>query len=354
MIEAKYIDLSEKIAEKIRNGEWKERMPGVIKLSKELNVNPATVAKAFKVLADKGLLTIDGTKGTFITQPGRRVKYKLIGVVGLSERDAHSDEWQIMERAAQKVGYRIIGISHNNELFAKDIGLLLQFPVDGYIFLYSSMTAEIAEFLRKNGISFVACSNTVGIPGVNYVDFDPENIFEKSLRYMLELGHRRIAYIEFNSRKYKYSERILEVYKKVLAEFNVPFDSALFISMDKTSYVDKCGFEAAYYYGHDCADIIRKEKPGAAILSMNHMGKGLIDGLKKHKIKCPEDISIIVYGPKNGAEEFFTHIQLDYQKRAGLAIDMIINMLENVPLKNSQVLISSDLVPGKSTAVFKP
>jgi len=195
MIEPKYIELSEKIAIKIQTGEWKGRMPGVIKLSRELNVNPATVAKAFKILEKKGILSIDGTRGSFINNPKPRPQYKMIGVIGISDSPIYAEEWHAMEAATAKAGYRIIGIAHNNELFVNDMEILLRFPVDGFIFLYSSLTYEIATFLRKHNIMFVACSNTVGIPDVNFVDFDPENIFEKSLRHLIDRNHRRITYI---------------------------------------------------------------------------------------------------------------------------------------------------------------
>lgn len=355
MIEAKYIELSEKIAEKIRNGEWQGRMPGVIKLSKELNVNPATVAKAFKVLADKGLLLIEGTKGTFIVPQKQRQKFKLIGIVGLDENDVYSEEWQAMGKAALKAGYRIIGISHNNELFADDLTLLLQMPVDAYIFLYSSINQEIAEFLNKNKIPFVACSNVAGIPDINFVDFNSEELFETALRYHIGQGHKHIAYVEFHSENYNYSKRISGVYKRILKESSLPFSPELFISHESCPYANKYGVSAFYQYGFDSAGIIMRMdlKPSAVIFTSTDMGKGFLEGLKKGSLKCPEDISVIVYGPKKGTEEFFTHIRLDYRKRAGAAVEMLLDMLENKPLKNDRVFIKSQLICKKSTASFK-
>lgn len=53
-----------------------------------------------------------------------------------------------MEERAAECGYRIVGVAHNNKPFIDNMRLLLQFPVDGYVFMYSSLTFEIAAFLR--------------------------------------------------------------------------------------------------------------------------------------------------------------------------------------------------------------
>jgi len=333
MIETRYIDLSEKIEKGIKEGLWKERLPGVMRLSRELNAGPATISKAFKLLSEKGLVTIDGRKGTFITQPGKGVKHKVIGVVGISTNTSnYSRELPVMEKTAADKDFRLIGIAHNNDLFINDPNLLLKFPVDGYIFMYSNLTSEIASFLRGNGIPFVSCNNPADIPGVTWVDFDSEAAIAKALNYLIGLGHKKIAYIEFYSRKYKYSERIMETYKKVFAEFGFPCEKGLIVSLDvMDNYSKKYGDDGVRIYGIDAAEMLMKlkNKPTAAIIPHPDMASGFMEKIKQYGLSVPENISIIAYNSRDKTDNFFTTVINDYDKRASEAVKMLMNLMEN-------------------------
>ena len=355
MIETRYIDLSDKIEKGIKDGLWKERLPGVIKLSKELNADPATLSKAFRVLAGKGLVTIQGKKGTYITQPGRGVKHKVIGVVGIkTDTPGYSEEFSAMEKAAEASGYRAVGIAHKNDLFVKDLDLLLKFPVDGYIFMYSRLTFEIAAFLRENGVPFVYCNRPVGIPGVNWVDFDSEGSFEKAVRYFIGLGHKKIAYFEFHNPNYKFSERILNTYKKVLSETGLPFDKSLFISKDVAPYYKIHGEDYLRIYGVDCANDImkQKEKPTAALTTDSDMAYGFIEELKKYNLNVPADISVISYNSHyaQGKDNFLTTLFNDYKKRSAGAVKMIVDLIASPCGEAKQKLIEGRIIPGKSSS----
>jgi len=350
MLEARYKDISSQIAEGIKNCLWKDRLPGVVKLSKELKANPATIVKALKLLADKGLVTIQGTKGTFITQPNNRARRKVIGVVGLPNRAFHAGELASMEERAAAADYRLIGISHNDDFFTRNPGRFLEFPVDGYIFMYSTLTMEIAAFLREKGISFASCNNPVGIPGVNWVDFDSEGNFEKALRHLISLGHKSIAYIEFDNPNYRYSERILAAYQRILAESGLPFAKALFISEKSHNCHRRHGEKYLRQYGMECANrlITAKEKPTAAVMAINS-ANGFVEVLSHNNMEVPADFSIITYNDaRNNPDEFFTTISVDYEKRAIRAVEILLNLLDDSLHEATQQLIEGELIEGKS------
>lgn len=357
MLETKYIELSEKIAEGIRNGLWQERLPGVIKLSKELKADPATISKAFKVLADKGLVTINGKKGTYITQPGQKAKHKVIGIIGIQKDNTqlHSDEFSEIEKSAEKNGYRVIGIAHSNKLFADDMNLLLQFPVDGYIFMYSSLTFEIAAFLKQKGVKFVAANKPVGISGVNWVDFDSEAAFRGGMEYLIKQGHKKIAYIEFHNPNYMYSARMLSVYKDICAENELAFNESFFVSRDVKPYYKLYGEEYEQAYGFECANDLVKESniPTAVMITGTKKGIGLRQGLKKHNLIVPDDISVLTYGEKNKNDEFFSNVELNYKHRASTAGEMLLELINNPLMDIKQELITYEIIIRKSTSNIK-
>lgn len=351
MIETRYIDLSEEIEKGIKEGQWKERLPGVMKLSRELNAGPATISKAFKLLAEKGLVTIDGKKGTYITQPGRGVKYKVIGVIGIkTDQPDYTEKFATMEKTARENKYDIIGIAYENDLFIKNPVLLLKFPVDGYIFMNSKLTFEIAAFLRGNGVPFVSRNNPVGIPGVNWVDFDGEGSLEKALRYLIALGHEKIAYLGFYNPSYNYSKRMLNTYKKVLSDGGFPFDESLFISGDPVRYYNIYGKEYLKAYGADCVKTVmkQKERPTAVLIVDYNMAYDFTEELKKYNLKVPEDISVIAYTSKSSKDDFFTTLFNDYEKRSSIAVKMLLDLLETPHMEAREELIEGKIIVKKS------
>ena len=69
-----YIQIVEQISEAIAKCELSsgDRLPAVRKLAGELVVNPNTVARAYSILEQSGLLTSKTGSGTFVTDPKLR------------------------------------------------------------------------------------------------------------------------------------------------------------------------------------------------------------------------------------------------------------------------------------------
>lgn len=346
MVEARYTILSDLIAQGIKKGRWKGRLPGMIKLAKELDADPATLSRAFKLLADRGLVTIQGTKGTFITQPGQRARHKVIGIVGItSNKIVQSKEMDVMESEAGKLGYRLVVLAHNNIPFIDDAKLLLKFPVDGFIFMYSCLTFELAAFLREKGMPFVSCNNPVGIPGVNWTDFDSEGSFEMALRHLACLGGRRIAYIEYDNPYYDYTKRMLETYKRTLASLGLDFDKDLFISGNPANR-DVHVAEALEAYGRDCArKLVAKGKtPDAAVFATTEMCRSFMKELKASGA-IAEDLPSFSYCSKYTDETELSTILYDYGERASLAVRLLADLIENPMAEAKRIPITRNLVP---------
>ena len=128
------------------------RLPGVLKLSRELGVHHVTLTKAIRLLEKKGLLSIQGTRGTFVREKTRR-NFHVIGFVGVSA-EATAREIAFADRNAKlaNTGYRIMDISVNRQLVFENPRLLLQFPVDAYVFYGSFFSRGIMKVLQEDGI----------------------------------------------------------------------------------------------------------------------------------------------------------------------------------------------------------
>ena len=145
MITPIYHSLSEKLEEYIHDRGLSGRLPGLGPLSREFGVNQLTMSKAIRLLEEKGLVTINGTRGTFVNEERRsRPVYKVIGLVGVTKLDERDYILDNLEPYAERSGYHLLGITGSMELFATRTQLLTTFPVDGLIFCYSSLTSGIA------------------------------------------------------------------------------------------------------------------------------------------------------------------------------------------------------------------
>ena len=71
-----YLQIMEKIKQRIVSGEWKsgERIPAVRELALEFGVNPNTMQRALSELEREGLLFSERTAGRFITRDSRLIE----------------------------------------------------------------------------------------------------------------------------------------------------------------------------------------------------------------------------------------------------------------------------------------
>ena len=199
MIEPIYMDVSRKLEDYIAGHRITGRLPGMLKLSKELGVHHVTLAKAIRILENKGRLCVRGTRGTFVIPPqtGKRERFRTIAFIRRYYN--FNDRHQLLEqlnRITQVQGYNTIGITLDEELLSGNPRLLLNFPVDGFLFTFSSLNARQAEQLRQERIPVVSCARMENHPWLDQVDCDHDTGYNLLLDRLLAYGHRRIAFLE--------------------------------------------------------------------------------------------------------------------------------------------------------------
>lgn len=73
-----WFGLSKILEQKILDGEYTGRLPGIRKFSAALGVHPVTLIKALRNLEEKKLVVIQDRKGTFVVSSPDRQKYGTI------------------------------------------------------------------------------------------------------------------------------------------------------------------------------------------------------------------------------------------------------------------------------------
>ena len=83
------------------------------------------------------------------------------------------------------------------------------------IFIFSSLTYEIADVLKKKHIPFISANACYGISEVNYIDFNMAQGIGDFLDELRERGYTRIGYFGPPG-KYGFNERVYNIFRKKL------------------------------------------------------------------------------------------------------------------------------------------
>ncbi len=229
-----YHELVDKMKAGIRSGDLSGKLPGVRVLGRQFGVNPATISKALRVLEEKGYVSIIPNSGAFVIPRGNTISNHTIGVICIrrsGEEEVteqrylnsryHYSPYTVSQIAAEidgeaaRAGFHAILVHIGAEQLRQNPAYLTTLPVDGMIFIFSSLTYEIADVLKKKHIPFISANACYGISEVNYIDFNMAQGIGDFLDELRERGYTRIGYFGPPG-KYGFNERVYNIFRKKL------------------------------------------------------------------------------------------------------------------------------------------
>ena len=203
-------------------------------LGKQFSVNPATITKPLRILEEKGYVSIVPKLGAFVISKGNTVITHTLGVICIRQNGEFDESEQRYLRSlyhyspytvsqiaaeidseAEQQGFHAILIHIGAEQLRQNPAYLTTLPVDGMIFIFSSLTYEIAEILKKKHIPFISTNACYSISEVNYIDFNMVQGIGDLLSLLLAQGYTRIAYFA-PAGKYGFKQRIYNMFRKKL------------------------------------------------------------------------------------------------------------------------------------------
>ena len=251
MTTTKYEQVSQMLEQYILDNRIQGRLPGIHKLAVLLHVNHITLRKAMRLLAEQGKLKILPHDGTYsCLDGGKRRSFRTIGFIYFPAYGDYADRlFDSFNREFVESGYRALNIISSPKVFADDPELLLQFPVDGFIFSGSSLTRRIISVLQKEKIPVISALNRQ-FPEINQVGMDYMEGHARAIRMLRANGCRRIAFLGYKrpSDFKTYLEDIRSVFEQ---ELKTEFEPKLFYIRDGEAYFQK--------YGENCHKIIVDE-----------------------------------------------------------------------------------------------
>jgi DNA-binding LacI/PurR family transcriptional regulator len=163
------------------------------------------------------------------------------------------------------------------------------------VVLTSSRIGEAAiQDLSEDGILVVAMvsvsdlQESIPHSGTATIFLDHYTSTNEATKYLINLGHKRIAYLAGPRNSYSNNAKC-EGYKKALCDADIPVDDKYIIVQDKGRFDCATGYE-------ECLDLLarpQEDKPTALICYNDELALGALACLSEQHVDVPKQISIV-------------------------------------------------------------
>lgn len=220
----------------------------------------------------------------------------------------------------------------------------MQRSLDGLFFVTVNVPFSDSQIrtLCDTGVAIVNGSDTFG----SHIWFDYTSALESAIRYLYDLGHRRIGYLSGQNANFNsLGEQRLQIYQKALLKQGLDFDEQLVV-YGRYPYHTTC--EA----GYNAMDrlLSRNVRPTAVLTTNDLMAFGAFKAIKEAQLTIPGDISVI------GCDDIFlaeyitpglTTLRVPKKEMGRQAMQLILSELNAG--ENSAIKLSASLVIREST-----
>jgi DNA-binding LacI/PurR family transcriptional regulator len=310
---SRVVNNSRSVSEEVRNK--------VNDALKELNYVPNTLAKSM-----------------------RTQKSNYIGVIVSDIKDPFFAElYTIIENKVKESGYKTILINGPFDDVESTVQSLFHWNIEGVIICFSHIKGQWSDILRqyKKRIPFVIMETIEGKGDYNRVFIDVEEGMYRAVKYLINHGHKRIAYFRGNA---SLPDGRYKGYLRALEESEIDFDQDLL-------------FECEYdIFGGQLAAselLSLKNKPSAIVTINDTIALGAMKFFLKNNIRIPEDISIIGFDDNMIAGLTYPElstVRIPIKTLAVNATKILLKSLRNNNNKISNILIQTELILRETTS----
>ena len=340
-----YQQIAVRLESYIREHGITDRLPGTRQLSRELGCHHVTLSKAIRLLAEKGLLENRGVRGVFVRgtkKPVRPINHVLALVSSMHETPANRELLAKINQFLKDYHYSMIGIRFDEALFRENPRLLLNFPVDGFLFQMSCLRRVQAKLLHQERIPTVSCVLQWGMDWLDQTDCDHAAGYALLLEKLRAAGHRRIGWIEFG--------RIPE-YQPYLDAVRGYFQTSLGTDYDPDLLFIRERVEELFArHGKDCCRIYceralvyflrLKEPPTAIIAPRLEFARELCQLLPMAGIRVPDEMTVMyVSHGLASVKPPLSGVEFDEEKMLFWGIHRLLKRLRDPGLEPEKYLV---------------
>lgn len=226
---------------------------------------------------------------------------------------------------ANSMGYNIMLLPEinlkNQDFLTTAIG---QGNIDGAIFVHD-IDPMVYVALKEHGIPVVAIDSHAHHPPYPCITMNYEKLAYRVCRYLIEQGHRRIAYLGIESLPEFYL-RCMKGYKQALSEESISINGTWIMSTADDGINIP---EAAHHTLVNTLD--KKDLPTAIFCGNDVTAMGAVSGLARMGLSVPGDMSVISIDDIPLSEYFvpsLTTLHVDMGYMGEKAIEMLHDIIE--------------------------
>lgn len=333
-------------------------MPVTIKdVAKLANVSPSTVSR---VIADHPKISDETKKKVFEAMKklnyhpnaiARSLANKSTKTLGLILPNAEEDLFinpffvQVMRGIsvyAQKKGYYIMYTYSNNE--NEEIDFIKNYIhskwVDGIILLTAREDDRCIEYLKeKEKYPFVVVGRPEKSDGILWVDNDNFKAMYDVVNYLINKGHRDIAFIG-GPHTLNVTKDRLDGYLRALKVHGISVDEKLIY--EEVDFTEIRGYETMM-------KILDYKEPSAVVTTDDLISFGVLKAIKE---RTSSKIAVVGFNNTPLAEyqqPKLTSVDIKAEKLGYYAAKLLIGKLENENIETNHYIIDTELIEREST-----
>lgn len=250
-----------------------------------------------------------------------------------------------IEFVARQNGYDILITGVSKEYSCRE--WVIKRNLDGLIFLgmypeklYNEIVdLDIPVVLTDTYEDYTTRFHSIGI--------DDKQGAYLATKYLLELGHRKIAFVTGDIFSSGVNLKRFNGYEKALKEYNIPLDHKNIV---QTTVGFDGGVEAAQ-------KIIKQSLDVTAVFAVaDIMAFGVIKHFNQNSIKVPDEISVIGFDDLKMCEYMFpalTTVKQDIFRKGSTAVKVLIDDIECINKEKQNIILPVKLIERESTKNYK-
>ena len=328
-------------------------------LAKILELSTTTVSRALAEYPDVSAKTRIrvreiAKKYNYIPNPVaqrlQKGKTETIGIVLSAEQDYFKDTFFLdllvgISLSLGKIGYDLnIAVAPDSRQEINSLHRMVQGKrVDGIILTMTKTRDDRISYLLEKNIPFVLYGRTEDHRPHAYLDMDGELAFRESCKYLIDLGHKRIALINRES-DYMFPVFCKQGYINGLESGGLSYDPDL---VRDWRYNDP----KLSSYQHTL-ELMKLKNPPTAILFFTQTAAGILQALQQLNLKTPNDISLICYDDLEIAKTNNPPLSVmcpQASKAGERLVGMLVEIFDGRPVEELQEIWKVEMVQRQST-----
>ena len=240
-------------------------------------------------------------------------------------------------KAINEADYTFILLAHTDRNPENLLRFARNGVVDGFILMEVLLRDDRVELLKQEGFPFVMVGRNENSTDLNYIDMDINSAIEICCQTFFDRGHRSIAYLHMDDDQFGLVVRSIQEYRAACDRYKLkPILKPCLPTIED-------GQKAMN-------DLFNKHPELNAVFIWNEVSAlGAVQAIKSRGYKIPEDFSIISLETTILSDLApFTPDLIDIRAKevAFQAAKLLIAMLENQPVEQSQILIPPKIITG--------